>query len=130
MFIEKYKKFNIIKLNEHIFQWNMTMWMIINDMQYNMILYSSWGTGKTTISMLLMHKLYESEDDFTNKILILNAWYDRGIKVIKERIKWFMMLKNSGKQKIILMDEADILWMDSQLTIKKMLNNNNNVKFI
>ena len=75
------------------------------------------GTGKTSLILALAKELYGPKF-FRSRILELNASDDRGIKVVREKIKTFasrIPVKNPDPKfkcpafKIIILDEADAM---------------------
>lgn len=66
------------------------------------------GTGKTTSILCLAHELLGPS--FREGVLELNASDDRGIDVVRNKIKMFAQQKVTlppGRQKIVILDEAD-----------------------
>jgi replication factor C subunit 2/4 len=66
------------------------------------------GTGKTTSIMCLAHALLGT--NYKEAVLELNASDDRGIDVVRNKIKMFAQKKVTlppGRHKIVLLDEAD-----------------------
>jgi replication factor C subunit 2/4 len=66
------------------------------------------GIGKTTSMVCLAKSLLGSA--FKDAVLELNASDDRGIDVVREKIKMFAQKKvilPPGRHKIIILDEAD-----------------------
>lgn len=80
------------------------------------------GSGKTTIAMIVARTLLkEYWRDFT---LELNASDERGIDVIRERIKVFASHtdRRAGVPfRIVLLDEADSLTHDSQTALRRIM---------
>lgn len=74
----------------------------------NIILAGPPGTGKTTSIVAMAKQLLGSR--IKDALLELNASDDRGIDVVRNRIKMFAQKKVTlppGRHKIILLDEAD-----------------------
>ncbi len=66
------------------------------------------GTGKTTSILALAHALLGPS--YRDAVLELNASDDRGIDVVRNKIKMFAQQKVTlppGRHKVIILDEAD-----------------------
>ena len=74
----------------------------------------SAGIGKTTLAKILITALEIDTYDF----LEINASRERGIEVVREKIKNFSQTMPYGDQKVILLDEADALTPDAQKSLK------------
>lgn len=100
----------------------------LNDNIPNLLFYGPPGTGKTTTILAICHKLYNN--DITN-ILELNASDERGISIIRERIKSFAAtISFNKKKKIIILDEADSMSKDAQNALRRIIEDySNNVRF-
>lgn len=79
------------------------------------------GTGKTTAIIAFANELYGGE--FTGNFLELNASDDRGIDIIRNRVKSFARTRPLGDFpfKIISLDEADSLTRDAQHALRRTM---------
>jgi len=79
------------------------------------------GTGKTTAILAFAHELYG--DQFSGNFIELNASDERGIDVIRNRVKSFARTRPLGDApfKIISLDEADSLTRDAQHALRRTM---------
>ncbi len=80
------------------------------------------GCGKTTAALCIAHELYG--DKIKGKFLELNASDERGIDVIRERVKEFARqttVDTLGLFRIVYLDEADALTKDAQHALRRMM---------
>lgn len=88
------------------------------------------GVGKTTSSMAIAHEIYG--DEWHENFLELNASDERGIDVVRDRIKNFARTSFGGYDyRIIFLDEADALTSDAQSALRRTMEQfANNTRFI
>ncbi|PSH02235.1 MAG: replication factor C small subunit, partial [Nanohaloarchaea archaeon QH_8_44_6] len=88
------------------------------------------GTGKTTCAMSLAQDLYG--DSWRQNFMETNASDERGIDVVRERIKDFARTKPvNADYKIIFLDEADALTQDAQQALRRTMEQfSDNCRFI
>lgn len=81
------------------------------------------GTGKTSLSIVVAKKLF-GETWHTN-LLELNASDERGIDVIRHKVKDFARTKSIGNTpfKIIHLDECDALTREAQQALRRTMEN-------
>ena len=81
------------------------------------------GSGKTTIALLIAKKLYG--DGWRQNFLETNASNERGINVVRTKIKDFARTKSMGNVpfKICFLDEADSLTSEAQNALRRTMEN-------
>lgn len=80
------------------------------------------GIGKTTSIHCLAHELLGAA--YSNAVLELNASDDRGIDIVRNKIKQFAQKKVSlpeGRHKIIILDEADSMTPGAQQALRRTM---------
>ena len=92
----------------------------------HLILCGSSSTGKTSLVHILANTLFDPSI-VKERVLELNSSEYRGIRVIRNKVKKYVSssiditLKSSAKFKMIIIDEADTLSLDSQYALRRIL---------
>lgn len=121
--VEKYrpKKLEDIVGNEETVE---RLKLIVQDGNMpNMILSGLPGIGKTTSIHCLAYELL-GEEYYHQATMELNASDDRGIDVVRNKIKQFAQTKillPPGRQKIIILDEADSMTPGAQQALRRTM---------
>ena len=81
------------------------------------------GVGKTTLALVIAKKLFK--DAWNQNFLELNASDERGIDIIRNKVKDFARTKAIGDVpfKIIYLDECDALTREAQQALRRTMEN-------
>ncbi len=81
------------------------------------------GVGKTTLALVIARALYG--ENWRDNTLELNASDERGIDVIRHKVKDFARTKPIGGApfKLVILDEADALTSEAQQALRRIMEN-------
>ena len=81
------------------------------------------GTGKSTLALIVVKQLFS--ESWRENYLELNASDERGIDVVRQKVKDFARTKAIGDVpfKVIFLDEADALTREAQQALRRTMEN-------
>ena len=81
------------------------------------------GIGKSTLALIVVKELFKQ--NWKDNYLELNASDERGINVVREKVKTFARTKSIGNVafKVIFLDEADALTPEAQQALRRTMEN-------
>ena len=128
------EKFRPKKLNQIVSQENIisTMRGILSSKNMpHLLFFGPSGCGKTSTILALTRELF-TDQYFNERVIELNASDERGIKVVREKIKRYAQNSVNTKEnipnfKVIILDEADSMTSESQCALRKIMEDYSNV---
>jgi DNA polymerase III delta prime subunit len=120
------KKFNCNSFNDIIGQDDIvnTLQLMTKNLNIpHLIFYGRNGVGKSECAHLFLKELFK--DNYKGRVLELKACDDRGIQVVREKIKNFAQNltdeKLDVKFKFIILEEADMMTQEAQVALRRTI---------
>lgn len=122
--IEKHRPQTLKEIKSHDKITNTLNQLIQTKSFPHVLLYGPPGTGKTSSIMACANEMYGNNLKYM--VIELNASDDRGIKVVRDKIKKFVIASSAlcdteTKFKLIILDEIDAMTDDAQAILKRIM---------
>lgn len=126
--IEKYRPSKIEDVSHQVEVVNALRQSVKSGQVPHLLLYGPPGTGKTSTVLALAKDLFGA-DFFRKRTLELNASDERGIAVVREKIKKFAQRKiarhpdgrDIPQLQFVILDEADSMTIDAQAALRRII---------
>lgn len=126
LWVEKYRPLNVCNIIQHE-----DIKLLIQDRNNlcdmpHLLFYGPPGTGKTSTALAICRGIFRKPEIIKERVLELNASDERGIKVVREKIKTFAAqalntYDDTPFFKFIILDEADVMTNDSQFALRRII---------
>ena len=122
--VEKYRPHNLDEVSSQTNTVESLKSALITKNIPHLIFFGPAGCGKTSTILALARELFG--DEYSNRIIELNASDERGINVVREKIKIYAKQSITYKDdippwKLIILDEADTMTPDSQCALRRIM---------
>ena len=114
---EKYRPIDFKSMVDNVYSVTKFKKIVKGNNIPNLIISGPPGIGKTTCTLCLANNFKISNDD----ILELNASDERGIDIVRHKIKTFTQKKTSSNMKLIILDEADSMTSFAQQALRGII---------
>lgn len=130
--MEKYRPKTLDTVHEHQFVKDILKTFLETGEMPHLLFNGPAGTGKTSSIRALGFELFG--EHYPHMMMELNGSDERGISVIREKIKQFAVTRNMLRPnypKLIILDEADSMTYDAQFALRRIIElYTKNVRFI
>ncbi|OII73722.1 replication factor C like AAA ATPase [Cryptosporidium ubiquitum] len=132
LWVEKYRPKNVLDISHQKDVVSMLNHVLESGNMPHLLFYGPPGTGKTSAVLALSRELF-GPNEYKNRILELNASDERGINIVREKIKsWTRQIVQCNKAheltgkplpswKIVILDEAEMMTADAQSALRRII---------
>lgn len=132
LWVEKYRPKHVLDISHQRDVVNMLNHVLESGNMPHLLFHGPPGTGKTSAVLALSRELF-GPNEYKNRILELNASDERGINIVREKIKsWTRQIVQCNKTheltgkplpswKIVILDEAEMMTADAQSALRRII---------
>jgi replication factor C subunit 3/5 len=119
--IEKYRPNELESISSHKYIKKLLNKFINNESLPHLLLYGPPGTGKTSTIISCAKQLFGSY--YSYMVLEFNASDERGVDIVRDKIKTFVYSKNFFTKglKLVILDEIDAMTYDAQKILRQVI---------
>lgn len=123
--VEKYRPDSLNEISHHMRVVDTLKNSILQRKLQHLLFYGPPGTGKTSTILALAKEFFGK--NYKERILELNASDERGINVIRDKVKLFSQSKIQKFEdslidlQIVILDEADMMTIDAQSALRRII---------
>ncbi|KAL8274069.1 hypothetical protein Esti_001911 [Eimeria stiedai] len=130
--VEKYRPRKIAEVSQQVEAKRLLSRIVATGNMPHLLFFGPPGSGKTSAALALVKELFGREESKT-RLLELNASDERGIRVVREKIKKYTRTNTpkgkinpeTGREmppwKIVMLDEADMMTPDAQAALRRIM---------
>jgi DNA polymerase III delta prime subunit len=87
----------------------------------NLLFHGPSGSGKKTILKAFLKRLYPDKDTLEQQVMYVNCAYGKGIKFIREEVKYFSKMNTHSLFKSVVLLNAEKLTPDAQFALRRCI---------
>ena len=87
----------------------------------NLLFHGPSGSGKKTILKSFLKRLYPDKDTLEQQVMYVNCAYGKGIKFIREEVKYFSKMNTHSLFKSVVLLNSEKLTPDAQFALRRCI---------
>ena len=87
----------------------------------NLLFHGPSGSGKKTILQSFLKRIYPDKDTLEQQVMYVNCAYGKGIKFIRDEVKYFSKMNTHSLFKSVVLLNAEKLTPDAQFALRRCI---------